>query len=313
MQYIRQLQDYKCDKDSAVTFGKFDGLHLGHQKLVENVQEISKKEGLCSVLCSFDMHPLWESRGVHPQVLMTSEERIRHLEKKIDCLAECPFTEEFSRIRAEDFIRGVVKDRFHARYVIVGPDFRFGYQKQGDVRMLERFAEICGYRLLVIEKERYQQRTISSTYIKEVLQKGDVMLAGRLLGYNYGICGMVERGKQLGRTLGFPTLNVSWPVGKIVPVRGVYLSRVWLEGHPYQGISNVGIRPTVSNENKVLIESFLFDYHGDAYGKTVSIELLDYRRPEQKFHNVFDLKECVNQDIEYGKAFFLREGKGEYK
>ena len=132
--------------------------------------------------------------------------------------------------------------------------------------MLSEYAGQYGYQLFVIEKERYQDRIISSTYIKEVLRDGDVEKAAKMLGYAYAVDGVVEHGKRLGRTLGFPTVNLHWPEDKIVPPKGVYFSRVRVDGAVYHGISNVGIKPTVSDEQRLLVESFLFGYEGDAYG-----------------------------------------------
>ncbi len=307
MQYISWLSHYHDDRETAVTFGKFDGLHRGHQILVDKVRKLSEKEEICSVVCSFDMHPLWEEKGILPQVLMTGEERKAHLDGRVDYLVECPFTQTFRQIQAEDFIQNIVKQLFHAKYVVVGTDFRFGYEKHGDVQMLSEYAKIFGYELFVMEKERYHDRIISSTYIKEVLKQGDMELVRKLLGYYYSVSGRVEHGRKLGRTLGFPTLNVAWPSDKIVPPYGVYLCYVWIDGRRYQGISNVGVKPTVSDQNRVLTESFLFDYHGDAYGKEVTVELLKFCRPECKFDTVDELKSCIDRDIESGKHFFTFE------
>lgn len=296
MQYINRLSEYRDSRESAVTFGKFDGLHKGHQKLTEKVRELGNREGIRSIVCAFDMKPR--------QILMTCEERKTRLNGKVDVLVKCPFTREFSRITAEDFIRDIVKGVFHARYVVVGTDFRFGYEKRGDIRMLEEYAGRYGYQLIVIEKERHEDRIISSTYIKEVLCRGEMKLAGELLGYAYGITGRVEHGRQLGRRLGFPTLNVAWPEDKLITPRGVYLSNVRIDGRGFHAISNVGVKPTVSKEEKVLAESFLFDYDGDAYGKSVSVELLEFCRPERRFENIEELKACIDKDIAYGKRFF---------
>ena len=304
MQYINKLSDYESRKESAVTFGKFDGLHTGHQKLVEQVQRLGKEEGLDSIVCAFEMKPLWERMGRIPQILMTGEERQRRLKSRVDILIECPFTVEFSQIKAKDFIRDIISRTLHAKYVVVGTDFQFGHGKQGDINLLGQYEKEYGYRLIVIEKERYGERVISSTYIKELLNQGDFSLANRLLGYSYGITGKVEHGKKLGRTLGFPTQNVAWPEYKIVPPRGVYLSNIQVDGRWFHGISNVGVKPTVSREGRVLIESFLFDYDGDAYGKEVTIDLLAFQRPERAFASVSELKSCIDRDIEYGKRFF---------
>lgn len=307
MQYINRLSDYRDSKESAVTFGKFDGLHKGHQKLIEKVQEFGRQEDLASIVCAFDMQPLWERMGTIPQILMTAEERRRYLDGKITALVHCPFTREFGRIEAEDFIRDIICGLFHARYVVVGTDFKFGYQKRGDIGMLKQYAGRYGYELAVIEKERYEDRVISSTYIKELLGQGNVCLSSRLLGYHYGITGKVEHGKKLGRTLGFPTFNVEWPEGKLVPPWGVYLSDILVDGRWFHGITNVGVKPTVSRSERVLAESFLFDYDDDAYGKEVTVRLLEFRRAEKVFAGVEELRACIDRDVEYGRHFFASE------
>ena len=304
MQYIKGLEAYQGDRRTAVTLGKFDGLHRGHEKLIEKVIEYAEKENMESVVCSFNMIPFFDSQKVKREILMTKEEQRLRLEGRIDKLVDCLFTKEFSRIPAEAFIRDVLAGLFHAAYVVVGTDFCFGYQKQGNIHMLKEYEEAYGYKLIVIEKERYQDRVISSTYIKEALSEGNLALANCLLGYPYTIAGVVEHGKQLGRRLGFPTLNVAPGEHKMMPPKGVYISRSYVDGRGYNGICNVGVKPTVTETNRMLAESYLFDYHGDAYDKKVAIELHEFRRPERKFAGVSEMKACIDKDIEYGKKYF---------
>lgn len=279
-----------------MTFGKFDGLHRGHQTLVRKVRELGETKGVSTAVCAFDM----KREGL----LMTREERGAHLEGEVDYLVDCPFSPEFRKMSAEDFIRVIICGVFRASQVVVGTDFHYGYGQAGDAQMLLEYEQKYGYEAIVLEKERYRDRVISSTYIKELMREGNIELARKLLGYAYGIEGVVEHGKQLGRTLGFPTFNVVWPKEKIVPERGVYFSRILVDGRWYEGITNVGVKPTVSQEEKVLAESFLFGYDGNAYGKTVRIELLSFWRPEQRFGSVEEMKARVKQDIVRGKAYF---------
>ena len=304
MQYIKGLSQYESDRASAVTFGKFDGLHKGHQKLIRKVQELSGQHKVNSIVCAFDMHPLWKGKGITPQTIMDKRERYQHLDGQVDVLVDCPFTQEFSEMDAEEFVAQIICGQFHAEYVVVGTDFRFGHGKKGDIHLLADYAGDYGYQLFVIEKERYEDRIISSTYIKEVLRQGDVETAAKMLGYPYTVDGIVEHGKRLGRTLGFPTVNLHWPEEKITPPNGVYFSHVQVEGNCYHGISNIGVKPTVSNESRLLVESYLFDYDADAYGKEIQVKLLKFRRPEQKFENVQELKDAVHQDIIAGQRFF---------
>lgn len=296
MQYVEGLKEYTDTGKSAVTFGKFDGLHRGHQKLVEEVAKNKAENHVKSVLCAFDMN--------RKQVIMTREERHNRLEGKVDYLMNCPFSDDFRHLGAEDFIQKIIIDVFHAEYVVVGTDFHFGYGQSGNPEVLKQFEEKYNYKTIVVEKERYQGRVISSTYIKEVVAEGNMKLASVLLGYPYGVSGTVVHGKHLGRTLGFPTLNVEWPEEKLLPPNGVYLSHIFVDEARYDGITNIGVQPTVSTENKVLVESFLFGYDKDAYGKKVRVELIEFHRPEKRFESVEKMKECINQDIEYGKRYF---------
>lgn len=306
---ISGLNQYKSTKRSAVTLGKFDGLHRGHQKLVEKVRELSEEKDLESIVCAFDMQPLFERLRKPRKVLMTKKERREHLENRVDCLVNCPFTEEFSKIEAKDFIHSVLCGIFHAAFIVVGSDFHFGYEKKGDIHMLADYARQYDYQLIVIEKEKYRERVISSTYVKEALQRGDMQLVETLLGYPYTVSGVVEHGKKLGRTLGFPTLNVEPEAQKMMPPNGVYINRVKVDDAWYNAIGNVGVKPTVSRNSRVLIESFLFDYDGDAYEKAVEIELYKFLRPEQKFADISELKACIDRDIAYGRRFFGLEKK----
>lgn len=297
MQYLTEIYSYQSEKKSAVTLGKFDGLHRGHQKLIQKIGEYAS-ECVQGIVCAFDMGR---------DSLLTNEERRKHLEGKADVFVECPFTKEIREMSAEDFIEKILIGIFHAEYVVVGTDFRFGYEKKGDVHMLAEYAPKYGYHLDIIEKEKYNGREISSTYVKEALSSGDVALANRLLGYAYGMSGVVEHGKHLGRTLGFPTMNVPWNEKKIAPRFGVYACNINIDGCVYHGIGNVGVKPTVTEEDRLLTEVFVFGYEGNAYGREIEIEFCEFERPETKFADVKALKEQVNADILYGKKYFTTQ------
>ncbi len=296
MQYFESLESYRSKTPCVVTFGKFDGLHLGHQKLIRRAVSLARDGQMPCVVCAFDM-------GAGDQ-LLTKEERRQMLEPWVDVLIDCPFTPQLKSQEAEAFLQETVQRRLHAAYVVVGSDFRFGYRKGGDVRLLKEAAGKYGYEPVVLEKECYQGREISSTYIKEALGDGDVALANQLLGYAFGVSGEVEHGSRLGRSLGFPTCNVRWPQSKILPPKGVYLTRTCVDGLWYPGISNIGVKPTVSEEGRNMVETYLFGYKGDAYGKTICVRLLKFVRPEQKFEDTSALKTQVDADIESGKKFF---------
>ena len=195
-------------------------------------------------------------------------------------------------------------DRLHAKVIVVGTDFRFGYQQRGDVHMLEEFASQYGYHLDVVEKERYQDQIISSTFIRDSLQEGKISLVNKLLGYTYQMHGIVEHGNRIGRKLGFPTMNVSPRDNKMMPKHGVYTCRVEVDGVWYNGIGNVGVKPTVEDKPVVLAEVFVFDFEGDAYGKEIKIQFREFERPEQKFESLDELKAQLQKDIQFGKEYF---------
>lgn len=294
MDYITGIENYHGTKKTAVTIGKFDGLHRGHQKLVDKIRDYASDE--CdSVLCAFDMHR---------DAIMTNRERREHLEGKIDWLIDCPFTETLRNMEAEDFIRDILCVGLNAAHIVVGRDFAFGHNKRGSVEMLERYAPQYGYTVDVVEKERYGDMIISSTYIRDALAQGDVRLAERLLGYPYELTGPVRHGKQLGRTLGFPTMNVEPEAQKILPRYGVYACRVKIDGEWYNGVGNAGVKPTVTDERRRLFEVYVYGYEGDAYGKEVTVRFCGFERPEVKFGSVEELKEQVMKDMQYGIDFF---------
>lgn len=294
MKYITGIGSYHGTKKTAVTMGKFDGLHRGHQKLVDKIRSYATDE--CdSVLCAFDMHR---------DAIMTNRERREHLEGKIDWLIDCPFTETLRNMEAEDFIRDILCAGLNAAHIVVGRDFVFGHNKRGSVEMLERYAPRYGYTVDVVEKERYGDMIISSTYIRDALAQGDVRLAEQLLGYPYELTGPVRHGKQLGRTLGFPTMNVEPEAQKILPRYGVYACRVKIDGEWYNGVGNAGVKPTVTDERRRLFEVYVYGYEGDAYGKEVTVRFCGFERPEVKFGSVEELREQVMKDMQYGIDFF---------
>ena len=294
MEYITDIEAYHGTKKTAVTMGKFDGLHRGHQKLVDRIRSCASAD--CdSVLCAFDMHR---------ESIMTNRERRERLDGKIDWLIDCPFTESLRNMEAEDFIRDILCGKLNAAHVVAGRDFVFGYNKRGSVEMLEKYAPQYGYTVEVVEKERYGDMIISSTCIRDALAQGAVRLAERLLGYPYELTGPVRYGKQLGRTLGFPTMNIEPEAQKLLPRYGVYACRVKIDGKWYNGVGNAGVKPTVADECRRLFEVYVYGYEGDAYGKEVTVRFCGFERPEVKFGSVEELREQVMKDMQYGIDFF---------
>lgn len=298
MRYYTDINSYQGSGRTAVTLGKFDSLHRGHQKLISTAQRFAVKEHLTSIVFSFDM---WRDS------LLTNAERKEHLTNQVDCLIQCPFTREIREMDAESFIKDILADKLKASYIVVGEDFHFGHDKRGDVQMLEKYSNIYHYHLTVLEKEMYHGREISSTYIREALRSGDIELANSLLGYSYHMSGVVGHGQKLGRTLGFPTMNAAWADRKIVPRFGVYVCKVFVGKEWFYGIGNIGTKPTVSSIERLLLEVYVFGYEGNAYGKRITVEFCGFVRPEAKFGSVLELKAQVDADIAYGMRYFQLE------
>lgn len=306
MIYIADTRDFWIKEPAIVTLGKFDGRHRGHQKLLRTMMERKEKTGYATAVFTFS--PDWSAgrAGLPQTVITTSQERRANMEKMgIDYLVEYPFTEETRHMKPQDFVREMLAGRMNAKEIVVGPDCSFGYQGAGDVKLLEEMAEKLGFQVYVIQKEQDLQRDISSTYIREELDQGNVEKANALLGEPYAIHGTVVHGNHMGGSvLGFPTANLLPPTIKRLPRFGVYASQVVLEGKIYQGVTNIGRKPTVEGENPVGVETFLFDWSGDIYGKSIEVQLLSFIRPEKKFGSLEELKEQIARDQSAAAAYF---------
>ena len=185
MKYVKGIETYQETRPSAITLGKFDGLHLGHQLLISRVEEHLEQDGVVGIVFAFDMRPMLEKLNRPYQMLLTNEEKAARLEGRVDYFIDCPFDEQIASMEAEEFIEKVLVEKFHAKHIVVGTDFRFGHEKRGDYHMLQDYCEKYGFEVDVIEKKRHEGREISSTYIKELLAEGKKDLADELLGYEY--------------------------------------------------------------------------------------------------------------------------------
>jgi len=302
MNYVTGMTEFHMDRPSAVSLGKFDGVHRGHQKLIQQVLE-QKEQGLQTVIFTFEKNPTRILSGLSGQNIMTNEERRRMLEAAgIDQLLECPFVPEIAHMEPEIFVEEVLSRQMKTAYVAVGKDFRFGYQRRGDCRLLQDMGRRLGFRVDVIEKEKSHGRDISSTYVREALHEGNIPLANELLGYCYFVSGEVLHGRQIGRTLGLPTTNLLPLPSKLLPPNGVYLTRTIMEEGDFYGITNIGYKPTVGGETHKGVETFLFDFSGDLYGRHLKVEFLEFERPEQKFQSLDALKTRILSDVYWGKS-----------
>jgi len=292
MNYFSETTDFYLAGPTALTLGKFDGVHLGHQKLMRRINAYRDgKPGTASAV--FSINP-----GNEPRILTTDEQKDVIEDLGMDVFIRCPFVPEISRMSPEQFVREILIQRLHAVFIAVGTDFRFAYRRQGDAGFLKENEKRFGFQVEVIEKETYQGREISSSYIREALREGDVALAGTLMGRPYSIEGTVTHGRHLGTRIGMPTANIIPEPDKVLPLYGVYVSGTFLDGKAYAGVTNVGVKPTVDG-SFAGAETYLFDFGkenrfgshaNDLYGKKIRVELAAHLRPERKFASLEELK-----------------------
>lgn len=302
MEYI-DYSDFQL-KNSAVCLGKFDGLHIGHQKLIKYALEL-KQQGLRSVIFTFLMNPRLLKKEPDFSLIYTEEEKKEIFRRLyVDTVISYPFNREMLAMEPEAFVKEILLKKLDTRTVIVGTDFRFGHNRMGDVALLERLGNESGFKVKAFDKLTYNNEIVSSSRIRQCIKAGQMEEAGCMLGRPYAIWGRVLHGRKLGRTLGMPTINIVPEEWKLLPPNGVYASKTWIDGKAYPGISNIGVKPTVGAELRRLIETFIFDYEGDLYGRDLKVDLYVFKRPEKKFNSLCELKENMEADTAFGRRYF---------
>ncbi|MCR4610896.1 MAG: bifunctional riboflavin kinase/FAD synthetase [Lachnospiraceae bacterium] len=306
MKIFNSLDEFNLKSDTAITIGKFDGLHRGHKILCENLFAM-EREGLLSLAISFVDSPTNVVNESDEKKIVTNEERMALFKDSgISVFIECPFDEKLMKTAPKDFINRLVDD-LNMKCLVVGKDFRFGYKGSGDVTLLHKLSEELGFKLIVIDKLQEDNVDISSTRIRDEIAKGHILKANQLMGRNYFIYGEVVYGRQVGKKIDFPTINIKPSKDKLIPANGVYISVVQIGSNIYQGITNVGIRPTFDDGNSLSIETHIFNFDSNVYGKEVKIVFLKEMRGEKKFNSAEELKAQLVKDKNYGIDFFSNE------
>lgn len=283
---------------TAVTLGNFDGVHLGHRRILDRLLSWARRLGARATVYTFEPHPLRVIDPARAPALLTpSEERRRLLEEAgVELLVCEPFTPEFSRLPAPRFVREVLVERLGARAVVVGPDYAFGHRRQGDLRLLRELGRAYGFEVEAVPPLRVDDQVVSSTAIRRRLREGRLRDAERMLGRPYCLLGTVTRGRARGRELGFPTANLE--VGEqLVPREGVYAVEALLEGERWPGVLNVGRRPTFG-EDELVLEVHLLGFRGELYGRPLRVILREYLRPERAFRHPEELAAQIARDVE---------------
>ncbi len=304
MKTIHGIENFPADEASIVTIGTFDGVHLGHQQILKQLIDTSRKSKLKSVLLTFFPHPRMVLQpDISMRLIQTIQEREKALQKTgLDYLVIHPFSTEFSRLSADDYVKQILVEQLNVRKVVVGYDHRFGRNRTASLEDMYHYADIHEFEVIEINAEKIESTAVSSTKIRKAIDEGNIELANTYLGHSFTIEGMVIDGDKRGRELSYPTANIDLQnPHKIVPKQGVYLVKSNLEDRIIYGMMNIGTKPTF-NAAMPSIEVHFFDWNGNLYGQAVQVELLKWVREERKFNTVEELQTQIQADEQYCRS-----------
>ncbi|MGK7900402.1 MAG: bifunctional riboflavin kinase/FAD synthetase [Hormoscilla sp.] len=290
-------------KPTAIALGNFDGVHRGHRQVINPIFQVA--ESVCATVVTFDPHPQEFFTG-KPRLLLTPmAEKAQQMEVLgVAQMVLLPFNRDLAQLSASEFVAKIIVQQLQAKLVTVGADFRFGSQRGGTASDLQDLASGFGVQVAIVPLQTCVEGRISSSLIRKALENGELNQANRLLGRPYSLVGVVQKGAQLGRTIGFPTANLKLPPEKFLPRQGVYRVRVSCEAiaSPMLGVMNLGKRPTVDGRDRT-VEVHILDWSGDLYGQTLTVSLEEFMRPEQKFASLDDLKAQILADCEAARKY----------
>lgn len=298
MREITDITTFTTQQPTVLTIGTFDGVHLGHQKIVERVVTTARQEGLLATVFTFFPHPrmvVQHDKGL--KLIHTLEEKKQLLQQLgVDLLVVQPFNEAFAQLTAEEFVSTILVQRLNVKKVIIGYDHRFGRNRTANIDDMRLFGEKYGFAVEEISVQEVDEVSVSSTKIREALNKGDVTTAEHYLGTPYSLTGRVVHGLKLGRTLGYPTANIQVTEEyKLIPKDGVYAVYSYIDGRKVYGMMSIGKNPTIEGKGSS-IEVYFFDFNGDLYDQKLTIEFVQYLREEQKFATIDLLKKQLQDD-----------------
>ena len=300
MKVYHDIKDFRKIPNAIVTIGTFDGVHLGHQAVFKQMVDKARQIGGETVVITFFPHPriVISPNDNRLRLITSQEDKIEHLRRSnIDNLIIINFTKEFSHTSSEDFIKDYVVRYIQPAILVIGYDHHFGSNRSGDFDTLSKLGMEFHFAVEKINEQDIEDITISSTKIRSALQQGDIKLANKLLGYSYSTSGIVTHGDSIGRTLGFPTANISIkPEYQLIEKTGVYATIAKVDGKDYPSMTYIGRRPTISNELPTSIETYIMDFDGDLYGKEIRVTFIDRVRDEMTFDNLERLKSQIQED-----------------
>ncbi len=305
MKTIHGIENFPASEGSIVTIGTFDGVHLGHQQILKQLIDTSQQSKLKSVLLTFFPHPRMVLQPDIPmRLIQTIEEREKALRKTgLDYLVIHPFSEKFSRLSADDYVKQILVEKLNVRKVVVGYDHRFGRNRTASLEDMYNYADIYDFEVIEIDAKKIKSTAVSSTKIRKAIDEGDIALANSYLGDPFTLEGVVVHGDKRGRELSYPTANIELQnKHKIIPKQGVYLIQSELDNRVVYGMMNIGTKPTFDTTNPS-IEVHFFDWNGDLYDQTLQVKLLKWVREEQKFDSVEELQAQIHADEGYCRSY----------
>ena len=305
MKTIHGIENFPASEGSIVTIGTFDGVHLGHQQILKQLIDTSQQSKLKSVLLTFFPHPRMVLQpDISMHLIQTIEEREKALRKTgLDYLVIHPFSEKFSRLSADDYVKQVLVDKLNVRKVVVGYDHRFGRNRTASLEDMYNYADIYDFEVIEIDAKKIKSTAVSSTKIRKAIDQGDIALANSYLGDPFTLEGVVVHVDKRGRELSYPTANIELQnKHKIIPKQGVYLIQSDIDNQVVYGMMNIGTKPTFDTTNPS-IEVHFFDWNGDLYDQTLQVKLLKWIREEQKFDSVEELQAQIHADERYCRSY----------
>lgn len=299
MTIIKSLDEVINVENTVVTIGNFDGIHKGHIKLIKEAVKEAKMKNYKSVVFTFENHPMRYFRADSIKHIITNEEKIKIFKGLgVDIVFMIPFDEYMTKISATDFVKTILHEKLKCKMVIVGHDFTFARNKEGNASLLESLGENYNMKVKVIEPIKIKGRRVSSSYIRNLINDGNVSEIKDFLGRNYFLEGEVIHARKIGRTIGFPTANLKAEDKLIVPKNGIYAVKVYIKNKVYYGATNIGYNPTV-NGKSLSIETNIIDFDEEIYGQVIKVEFLDRIRDEKKFNSLDELKSQLRKDVNF--------------
>lgn len=308
MRVLYDIENLPQFKNAVVTIGTFDGVHLGHQKIIRQLKEEAIRVDGETVIITFHPHPRKIVQNEPLSLLNTLDEKLHLLKLNgIDNVIVVPFDNAFAMQTSDEYVKDFLVNKIHSHTIIIGYDHKFGKGRSGDYHTLEKYGTLLNFKVKEISEEILNEVAISSTQIRNALIAGDIATANQFLGYSFFLNGKVIRGNQIGRTLGYPTANITIDdIDKLIPAIGVYAAKAIIDKKSYNGMLGISLRPTIEESKRVSIEINIFDFDKDIYNQFIKIEIIEWLRAELKFTNLDELKSAMMEDEKRARNVFSK-------